>query len=240
MFVQQRIIRGCTKMLIFACYMTNIRNFVFNAFGQNTMILTKDGTSECLIVDPGFHTTEEKRTFLDALEGLNPLAVLLTHAHFDHIFGLECIQSKYGIPAYMHPLEEATLQYDRSRCKAGSFTELHFGFSTTPLQEGPLCIGPFECEVIWTPGHTPGSVCYHFKDDGFVLTGDTLFAGTIGRTDFGPGNYDDEIRSIMNKLMALPPDTIIVPGHAGRSSIGYEGTNNPFLEPFNEPEETVL
>ena len=217
--------------------MTEIRTFVFNAFGENTMILTC-GTSECLIVDPGFHTPEEEKIFMDALEGLQPLAILLTHAHFDHAFGVAQLQQKYGIPVYMHPLEDATLEYDRGRCKPGSFTFMRFDFTTTPLQEGPLEIGPFKCNVIWTPGHTRGSVCYHFAQDGFVLTGDTLFAGTIGRTDFGPGDYDDEIRSIMNKLMALPPDTEIRPGHAGTSTIGYEGTNNPFLEPFNEPEES--
>ena len=92
-------------------------------------------------------------------------------------------------------------------------------------------------KVITTPGHTPGSVCYLNEKYGVMFTGDTLFAGSIGRTDLPMGEYDDLIRSIMDKLMGLDGDTDILPGHGGRSSIGWERTHNPFLEPFNEKEE---
>jgi glyoxylase-like metal-dependent hydrolase (beta-lactamase superfamily II) len=94
-------------------------------------------------------------------------------------------------------------------------------------------------EVIHTPGHTPGGVCFLEREAGILFTGDTLFAGSIGRTDFLYSEYDDEIRSIMEKIILLDPDIRIFPGHGPTSTIGQERTGNPFLEPFNEPEETT-
>ena len=102
-----------------------------------------------------------------------------------------------------------------------------------------LEIAGMKWEVIATPGHTPGGVCYLEREAGVMLTGDTLFAGSIGRTDFLYSEYDDEIRSIMEKLILLDPDIRILPGHGPTSTIGHERTHNPFLEPFNEPEEPI-
>ena len=95
-------------------------------------------------------------------------------------------------------------------------------------------------EVIATPGHTPGCVCYLEREQGVLFTGDTLFAGSIGRTDFPYSDYDDEIRSILEKLLPLEADVTLLPGHGPASTIGDERTHNPFLEPFNEPEEAPV
>ena len=110
-------------------------------------------------------------------------------------------------------------------------------FTWTPLQEGPLAVAGMTFEVIHTPGHTPGGVCFLEREAGILFTGDTLFAGSIGRTDFPYSEYDDEIRSIMEKIILLDPAIRIFPGHGPTSTIGKERTGNPFLEPFNEPEE---
>ena len=125
----------------------------------------------------------------------------------------------------------------RSGAESG-FTQPDKGFSTTDISDGEtITAAGLGFKVITTPGHTPGSVCYLNEKYGVMFTGDTLFAGSIGRTDLPMGEYDDLIRSIMDKLMGLDGDTDILPGHGGRSSIGWERTHNPFLEPFNEKEE---
>ena len=112
------------------------------------------------------------------------------------------------------------------------------GFKTTDIHDADtLSAAGISFDVIATPGHTPGGVCYYIRDEGVLFSGDTLFAGAIGRTDLGYGEYDDEIRSIMEKIILLDPSVKVYPGHGPATTIGDERTGNPFLEPFNEPEE---
>ena len=117
------------------------------------------------------------------------------------------------------------------------FPEPDTDFTRTDLAEGPLSVAGMDFEVIATPGHSPGSVCYLEREAGILFSGDTLFAGSIGRSDLPGGEYDDLIRSILEKLLPLDPATRIFPGHGPSSTLGQERTGNPFLEPFNEPEE---
>ena len=164
--------------------------------------------------------------------------MLLTHAHFDHIFGVKKVQERFGIPVYMDPEEALAFEYNREMTGRLGLAFPDTDVSYIPAREGlAIAAAGFSFEVISTPGHAPGAVCYLDREEKLMFTGDTLFAGTIGRTDLLNSDYDQEILSIMNKLIVLDPDIRFYPGHGPSSTIGHERTNNPFLEPFNEPEE---
>lgn len=202
------------------------------------MVAWNDGPA-CVIVDPGFYSEDEGTVFFQFIEqnGLKPEAVILTHAHFDHIFGVAAVQERWGIPVYMNPKEERSFEYNKAMASRVGLTTPR-DFSYTAVEDGDtVCVAGFNFEVIWTPGHAPGSLCFLDRESRIMFTGDTLFAGTIGRTDLLNSDYDEEILSIMNKLIILDPDIRFYPGHGPSSTIGRERTNNPFLEPFNEPEE---
>ena len=213
-----------------------IKKFVVNMLQENTYVVYGEGSS-CVVVDPGFLSDEEARTVLESLEGRKPEAVLLTHGHMDHVYGAARLQNDFGVPVYMSGEDVKTMDYYDRVAKFGIKVPDR-NFAITPILDGDtVSAAGISFKVITTPGHSPGSVCWYAPSEGIIFTGDTLFAGAIGRTDLIYGEYDDEIRSIMDKLMALDPATVIYPGHGGTSTLGVEGATNPFLEPFNEREE---
>lgn len=218
--------------------MVEIKQFTFNLFSENTIIIRKDG-GNAVVIDPGFYNDSEKAAFLEFLteNSVTPAAILLTHAHPDHIFGAAYLQREYGIPVYMHPEDVKLKEYSERFSSKLGLREPDSSFKRTDIEDGQvLAVEGFSFEVIHTPGHSPGSVCYYDREDGMIFTGDTLFAGSIGRSDLMHGDYDSLIVSIMEKLMALDSAVEVYPGHGGRTTIGYERMNNPFLEPFNESE----
>lgn len=219
--------------------MLNIHNFCFNLLRTQCYILDSGG-KECVIVDPG-DAEQEERDALDSFlseRGLEPVAILLTHAHFDHFFDSARLQRKYGIPVYIHPKDAAIVAYSASIAPRFRTERPDGDFKTTPVEDGDrLDLAGLHFQVIHTPGHTPGGVAYLLPENGVLFSGDTLFAGTIGRTDLEFGEYDDEIRSIMEKLIILPGETAVYPGHGPATTIAAERESNPMLEPFNEPEE---
>ena len=213
-----------------------IKSVVVNPLQENTWVV-RGASSSCVIVDPGFLDTDDTRRILDALYGLKPEAVLLTHGHMDHIYGVTELQRRFGIPVYMSPEDVRTMEYFDRVSKFGLPVADH-SFDITPVSDGSIVeAAGLKFKVISTPGHSPGSICWLCEEEGVMFTGDTLFAGAIGRTDLIYGDYDDEIRSIMEKLIFLDGGISIFPGHGGTSTIGTERVSNPFLEPFNEREE---
>lgn len=215
--------------------MLNISYFYFNPYSERCMCVS-DSESNGVIIDPGFLYDEEADELFSyiAKNGIKINAILLTHAHFDHIYGVARTAKKYGVKIYMHPADKVVKDGAVQMCKGTGMPVPDTSWETEDIQDGQiLSIGTMRFEVIWTPGHSPGSVCYYERDAQELFCGDTLFAGSIGRTDLLWGEYDDEIRSVMEKVMGLDTDVKVHPGHGSGTTIGYERTHNPFLQPFN-------
>lgn len=216
--------------------MIKIKRFYFNEF-RECCIVAGDETGECVIVDPGCGTAEEKAELYGYIEkeGLKPVKILLTHAHFDHVLGLTDCARKYGIPACMHPEERRTLASNGIFAKNFGFVMPAVEAEFTDLADGDtVTFGNTAFEVLHTPGHTPGGVCYLDKADKVLFSGDTLFAGSIGRTDLPDGDYDILMKSLI-RLMCLDGDIYVIPGHGPATTVADEHTKNPFLQPFNLP-----
>ena len=220
--------------------MLHSRIFPFNPLGTNCVVFWANRSTNCTVVDPGMSTDEgaEQLMAFFRSEGLTPEAILLTHGHFDHCWGVERLLAHYPVPVYLHPADKETLRKGPAVFQGmQSFKKLRHDFPTEPLSDGQqLHLSGAIIQVIHTPGHTPGSVCFWSEDNNFLLSGDTLFAGSIGRTDLDGGDYDALMDSIREKLLLLPGDTDVVPGHGQPTSIAREGMSNPFLQPFNEPD----
>lgn len=219
--------------------MINIKCFSFNPFQENSYIVW-DSSGRGIIIDPGCYDEGEIGEIREhiALKNISPEAILLTHGHFDHIFGVKKLSEIYSIPVYMNEEDKVILGHNPLFAQAFGLKTPEARFETLPVREGGvLNFGEIEFSVISTPGHTPGGVCYYDKNNKVLFTGDTLFAGSIGRTDFQGGDYDKLIVGIMDKLMGLDGDVDILPGHGPSSNIGYERMHNPFLQPFNEPND---
>lgn len=235
--------------------MLNTKIFVVNPFGENAMVLwsTDDvasggagshvgGEKPGAIVDPGCMGENEIMEVKEFIrkEGISPKMILLTHGHFDHIYGVPALAETYGVPVYMNPADEVMVQNNHQISRLYHLPDAPVGFKTVPALDGDeITLGDVTFKVIATPGHTPGGVCYYCESEKLLLSGDTLFAGAIGRTDHSWGDYDKLIVSIMEKLMALPGDVDVIPGHGPATSIATERTQNPFLQPFNEPDEDM-
>ena len=216
----------------------NIKSFCFNPFRENSYLLWNEEGGECVVVDPGCYDEAETgvlEVFVIS-HRLTLKAIWLTHGHFDHIFGVAHLSRKYSVPVYMSPKDRMILKRDPGYALGVGLKAPDVSFETVDLADGQILDMSFK--VISTPGHTPGGVCFYSEADKILLSGDTLFAGAIGRTDLDGGDYDKEIVGIMEKLMLLPGDVEVYPGHGHVTSIAEERTTNPFLQPFNEPWET--
>ena len=172
------------------------------------------------VVDPG--ADEEAIVKAAEAEGAKIAGVLLTHAHFDHIGAIPGIKARFPeAPVYVHPSDEVMFGHP--------FNRLPPEYPSFPKPAGVVDARKFPlAEVIETPGHTPGGVCYYFKEDGILLSGDTLFAGSVGRTDFPGGSMTTLVESL-KKLKALPDLTKVIPGHGPSTTIGEEKGSNPYL-----------
>jgi len=222
--------------------MLNIKTFIFNPFQENCY-LAWDDSGEGVVIDPGCYDEAELQSFREYLssEGVRLKAIWLTHGHFDHVFGVAALQKELSLPVLMAPEDKEILEKDHVMTSIFGLRSPEVDFLTTDIKDGDeLFCGSTSFKVIATPGHTPGGVCFYSEQAEVIFTGDTLFAGSIGRTDMIGGDYDRLIVSVMDNVMGLPGPTDVLPGHGPKSSISDERTHNPFLQPFNEPEEEGL
>lgn len=207
--------------------MLTIEKVEIQAFSENCYIVY-DKSHQALIFDPGNDPSKIK----DHIEKLNvtPIAILLTHAHFDHIGAVDEIRSTYEIPVYLSEDEKEWLENPHLNLSAQLAKPIQCqpaDYLLSPKEE--LAIGNFSCTVLSTPGHSPGSLTYVFEKGEFIVSGDALFAGTIGRTDLPNSDTDTLLSSIREVLFKLPPQYQVYPGHGGATQIEREIKNNPFF-----------
>ena len=193
----------------------------------NCYIAKNKETGEALIIDPA-DSPSKIELKVNAM-GTRPVAVLLTHGHFDHIMGVEAVREKYQIPVYACRQEEEMLREPSVNMtdQMGKSCSIRPDVFLDDLQVFEAA--GFSIQMIHTPGHTKGSCCYYLKEEGVLFSGDTLFCGSVGRTDF-PGGSASQIRDSLHRLLAaLPDDTSVYPGHDISTTIGYEKRYNPFV-----------
>jgi hydroxyacylglutathione hydrolase len=212
--------------------MITIKLFVFNDFQENTYVLS-DETRECIIIDPGCNDLQEQKELTDYIEKnqLNPVNVLNTHCHIDHVLGCKFICEKYNIPLIAHKEDIILIQ---NALSFGSFFGLTVEQPPMPdktIDEGEsFTFGNTHLQIFHVPGHSSGSIALYSASDRLVITGDVLFKNSIGRTDLPGGDYNTIITSIRTKLLTLPENVMVFPGHGPSTTIGDELNYNPFLK----------
>ncbi len=210
-----------------------IKGFEFNIFGETTYIVWDDTTREAAIVDAGMSNDTERYT-IDSFIRKNELKIkylLNTHIHLDHTFGVPYARERYGVKLSASPLDAPLAE--RIEQQAVLF---HLPFKPenivieNELHDGDIIrLGQEKLQVIEVPGHTPGGLAFHSPDAQFVLTGDSLFHSSIGRTDLPGGSHSALIRSVTERLLSLPPCTKVYPGHGPATTIEHELHYNPYL-----------
>ncbi|MFI3294849.1 MAG: MBL fold metallo-hydrolase [Rikenellaceae bacterium] len=211
--------------------MIQLAKLQFNPYGENTYLLF-DETKQAIIIDCGTSSEAEFLRLVDFVEKnqLQPIMVVATHGHIDHICGIyDCVE-KWAIPFAMHSADQPFLD-----CAIEYGATLGFKLNGVPrvdidlAQQKTIALGNHTIEVVATPGHSLGGVCLHVPSQKLLISGDTLFAGSIGRTDLAGGDYNQLMHSIINELLVLDGATKVFPGHASDTSIGQEGLYNPFI-----------
>ena len=204
-----------------------IETFVIGVMRTNCYLLINEDTKEAVVIDPG----ASPDYFLNHIkeQGLDLKAILLTHGHFDHILGLPSFLQEFDVPVYAHEKEvsllaDATLNISKAYKKEYAFTD------AIALKDGDMLeIGGMCYKVIHTPGHTGGGVCYYAEDEKKLFSGDTLFLGSVGRTDLPTSDEAALKHSVREKLLVLPEDVDVYPGHADATTIAYERKYNPYV-----------
>lgn len=212
--------------------MLKYKSFTVNPIEENTYLIWDEDTLEAAIVDCGAWIDGERQMIADFISArhLQLHLVLQTHAHFDHIWGVPWLFQTYGLRPLLH-LSDETIYYDMPDMVS------HFGLHMkealprpdSTLQEGGIItLGNSKISVLHTPGHTPGGVCFHLPDEHLLFSGDTLFQGSAGRTDL-PGGDMNQLLQSLRRLITLPAETTVLPGHGPHTTIGYEAKYNPFV-----------
>lgn len=209
-----------------------IKSFIFNLFSENTYVIWDESTRESAIIDPGCSNNVEEKILGNYIDenNLEVKYLINTHCHVDHVLGCEFVKNKFG-PIYYIPEKDLFL-FEGAVLQANTFN-----LTLNPLpkpdeylsEDLHLNLGKSKMSFLCTPGHTPGEFCIYFPTEAFCITGDVLFKNSIGRTDLWGGDYDTLLNSIKTKLLTLPENVLIYPGHGESSKIGLEKSDNPFL-----------
>lgn len=208
-----------------------IYRLVFSPISVNTYILANND-GECAIIDCGCYDESEFSEFVDFIKtkNLNPVLLLNTHCHLDHIFGNKYMLSAFNLQAYSHVLEEPNR---KNSVKHAEIFGLRMDYPPDPagfIEDNQLIdFGTDNFRVIHVPGHSPGGLAFYFEKDNCLFSGDALFQGSIGRSDLPGGNHDILLESIRSKLFILPDSTVVYPGHGGKTDIRTEKEFNPYF-----------
>lgn len=204
-----------------------IEEYNVGDIGTNCYFIVNADTNEMLVIDPGGDGKDLIRRIRNS--NLKPVAILLTHGHYDHASHAHVLAEEFGIPVYAHEAEQKTLE-DPNINLSLMFGSREIYHADHYVKDGDvLHLAGFDIKVFHTPGHTVGGCCYYFDGNKVLASGDTLFCGSVGRTDFPGGSMSDLVRAIRDKLLNLPGDTAVLPGHENRTTIGYERQYNPYL-----------
>jgi glyoxylase-like metal-dependent hydrolase (beta-lactamase superfamily II) len=210
--------------------MMTIQTFVFNPFQENTLVAF-DETLEGVVIDPGCYEPEESReldTFIQD-QKLNIKYLLNTHCHIDHVLGNDHVKEKYKVKLLIHPNEEKVLRSVKVYAPNYGMVRYREALPDGFLQEGDrVTFGNTTLEVLFLPGHAPGHLGFYKPDQSLLISGDVLFAGSVGRTDLPGGDFDTLINSIHQKLFTLPDNVVVYPGHGPTTTLGREKVSNPF------------
>jgi hydroxyacylglutathione hydrolase len=212
--------------------MLTVQPFTFNPVQENTYVVYNE-KGACAIIDPGCYFASEEQALKNFIEQnrLKPILLINTHCHLDHIFGNKYVSKSWGLSLHLNKLEKPVLDHGPA---SGQLWQLPFDNYDGELKfidEGDVVrIGDDELQVFFTPGHSPGHLSFYSKDNKFVISGDVLFQGSIGRTDLPGGDFNILEESIRSKLYTLPPDTIVYAGHGETTTIGDEMKGNPFVK----------
>lgn len=211
---------------------SQVKKFTFNGFQENTYVV-HDG-EKCVIIDPGCYERHEKEELLTFIEtnGLTPVALLLTHAHIDHVLGCSFVLDNFDIDFYIHRNDLQTLESVSGYAHVYGFPGYTPPKEPTHILEGgeTLSFGELTFDVLYTPGHAPGHVVYHQPEDAYVINGDVLFAGSFGRVDLPGGDMEILKKSIHEIMFQLPEETTVYCGHGGETTIGHEKRTNYILQ----------
>lgn len=208
----------------------DIKRFEVGPFVENTYLLTKG--EESLLIDPGFSNDKEFAKFRSALANKNSrlIAVILTHAHIDHVLGLSAVLEAFDVDVYLNHSNLSPWKTVPQQAKMFGLTADSLDFIPEALPgDEAFKIGSFEMDVLFTPGHAPDHTSLWFRQENLVIAGDTLFKQSVGRTDLYKGDPDLLKQSIKEKLYTLPDDTVVYPGHGPETTIGQEKRSNPFV-----------
>lgn len=211
--------------------MLHVKVFLFNPIQENTYIVYND-ENQAIIIDPGCYHENERQEVARFLEQnhLSLVQLVNTHCHLDHVFGNRYIHETYGLDLHMHPLEKTVLDFAPT---VGLMWKLPFDNYDGPfvhLKPGEkLQLGDNYLDILFTPGHSPGSLSFYAPVEGFVIAGDVLFRGGVGRSDLPGGDFNVLAQSIREQLYTLPDETRVLPGHGPETTIGHEKKTNPFV-----------
>lgn len=207
--------------------MLEVRQLTVGMIGTNCYLAVNRVTKEAVIIDPGDEAGRIKRLIME--NNYAPQAILLTHGHFDHVMAADSLSAEYGVGIYIHELEKETLEDPELNVSGMMGNPMTF-HATDFVRDGELLnLAGYTFQVLLTPGHTKGGVCYYLASEHVLFSGDTLFSGSVGRTDFPGGSMSTLIGSIREKLLTLPDETTVYPGHMEVTTIGDERTGNMFL-----------
>jgi len=218
------------KAVLLSPNMIQIQAFTFNPFSENTYVVF-DETGEGVVIDPGCYDADEKTALTKFIEkqGIRIKYLLNTHCHIDHVLGNDFVKEKYKVPFLIHPKEDPVLKSVKAYAPSYGFAQYHEALPDQFINEGDqISFGNIVFEILFVPGHSPGHISFYHAESKSLFSGDVLFQRSIGRTDLPGGDFNTLIKSIHQKIFALPDEVVVYSGHGDPTSVGVEKVSNPF------------